>query len=75
MDLALTEEQEMLKAAVRRFVDTEYPEGDVAGTGRHGSERALGTVVETGGYRLVGHHHTHRVRRGRRLLHRRRRAL
>ena len=25
MDLALTEEQEMLKAAVRRFVDTEYP--------------------------------------------------
>ena len=25
MDLALTEEQEMLKAAARRFVDTEYP--------------------------------------------------
>ena len=25
MDLALSEEQEMLKAAVRRFVDTEYP--------------------------------------------------
>ena len=48
MDLALTEEQEMLKTAVRRFVQQEYPKEvllDLAASGRPvpSADRCCGT--------------------------------
>ncbi len=51
MDLALTEEQEMLKAAVRRFVDTEYPKEvllDLAATGQTAPSEPWQKLAATG---------------------------
>lgn len=51
MDLALTEEQEMLKAAVRRFVDTEYPKEtllELAATGQSAPSDPWQKLASTG---------------------------
>ena len=51
MDLALTPEQEMLKAAVRRFVDTEYPKEtllELAATGQTAPSEPWQKLAATG---------------------------
>lgn len=51
MDLALTPEQEMLKAAVRRFVDTEYPKEtllELAATGQTAPSAPWQKLAATG---------------------------
>ena len=51
MDLSLTEEQEMLKAAVRRFVDTEYPKEtllELAATGQSAPSEPWSKLAATG---------------------------
>ena len=51
MDLALTEEQEMLKAAVRRFVDTEYPKDtllELSATGQSAPSEPWEKLAGTG---------------------------
>ncbi len=51
MDLALTEEQEMLKAAVRRFVDTEYPKDvllEMSATGQTAPSAPWSKLTATG---------------------------
>ena len=51
MDLALTPEQEMLKAAVRRFVDTEYPKEtllELAATGQTAPSEPWQKLASTG---------------------------
>ena len=51
MDLSLTEEQEMLKTAVRRFVDTEYPKDvllEMSATGQTAPSEPWSKLVATG---------------------------
>ena len=51
MDLALTEEQEMLKAAARRFVDTEYSKEtllELAATGQTAPSEPWQKLAATG---------------------------
>ena len=51
MDLSLTEEQEMLKAAARRFVDTEYPKEtllELAATGQNAPSEPWSKLAATG---------------------------
>ena len=51
MDLSLTEEQEMLKTAVRRFVDTEYPKEtllELAATGQNAPSEPWSKLAATG---------------------------
>ena len=51
MDLSLTEEQEMLKAAVRRFVDTEYPKEtllELSATGQSAPSEPWSKLASTG---------------------------
>ena len=51
MDLSLTPEQEMLKAAVRRFVDTEYPKDtllELAATGQTAPSEPWQKLAATG---------------------------
>ncbi len=51
MDLSLTEEQEMLKTAVRRFVDTEYPKDvllELSATGQTAPSEPWSKLAATG---------------------------
>ena len=52
MDLALTPEQEMLKSAVSRFVQQEYPKRDSAGASGFWQPGSLRTLAQAGEYRL-----------------------
>ena len=56
MDLALTEEQEMLKAAARRFVDTEYPKDvllELQATGQTAPSEPWQKLASTGWLGIV----------------------
>jgi alkylation response protein AidB-like acyl-CoA dehydrogenase len=56
MDLALSEEQEMLKAAVRRFVDTEYPKEtllELSATGQSAPSEPWQKLAGTGWLGIV----------------------
>ena len=75
MDLSLTPEQEMLKAAARRFVSQEYPKEtllQIASPDETTPLEPWGQLASTGwlGILIPG-----AVRRRRRLVHRRWRAL